>query len=224
MEDKYKYKIETHAHTSECSPCGRITGTELVKIYKDAGYSGINITDHFMSCVFDMNDNPDKILQKYYSGYLNALHEGEKLGVKVYRGIEIRLNESINEYLLYGVTYEFLKKALSRLDNTLEEFYRFCSDENVLLYQAHPYRNGIVPMPPEFLDGIEVFNSHPGHESRNEKALEYARKYNLPEISGSDVHEIPHACRSGIMSSYVPENDREFYELIKSRDYKMITF
>ena len=33
-----KYKYETHMHTSQGSACGRSTGAEMARAYKEAGY------------------------------------------------------------------------------------------------------------------------------------------------------------------------------------------
>ena len=41
------YLYETHMHTCQASACGRSTGKEHVHFYKDAGYTGIIMTDHF---------------------------------------------------------------------------------------------------------------------------------------------------------------------------------
>lgn len=35
----------------------------------------------------------------------------------------------------------------------------------MLFYQAHPFRNSMKITNPELLDGIEVYNGHPGHDS-----------------------------------------------------------
>ena len=45
MNNRYIY--ETHLHTSEGSACGHAKAVDIVHAYKDAGYTGIIITDHF---------------------------------------------------------------------------------------------------------------------------------------------------------------------------------
>ena len=42
---------ETHLHTSEASACSIITGAEQARTYKEAGYSGIIVTDHFLMVI-----------------------------------------------------------------------------------------------------------------------------------------------------------------------------
>jgi hypothetical protein len=41
------YRYETHLHTCQGSLCGRSTGAEHARFYKEAGYQGVIITDHF---------------------------------------------------------------------------------------------------------------------------------------------------------------------------------
>ena len=43
------FRYETHTHTAEVSRCSRISAVELVRVYKDLGFSGVCITDHFLN-------------------------------------------------------------------------------------------------------------------------------------------------------------------------------
>ena len=40
-----KYLYETHLHTKESSKCGLVPAAEMVRKYRNAGYTGIVITD-----------------------------------------------------------------------------------------------------------------------------------------------------------------------------------
>ena len=42
-------KIDLHVHTSEISGCAHVTGEETVRLYAEAGYDAIVITNHFVS-------------------------------------------------------------------------------------------------------------------------------------------------------------------------------
>ena len=44
-----EYLWETHMHTSETSRCARSPAAKMVAAYKDAGYHGIVVTDHFLN-------------------------------------------------------------------------------------------------------------------------------------------------------------------------------
>ena len=48
MEEKL-YLYETHMHTSQSSACAVSTGAQMARAYKEAGYTGIFVTDHFFN-------------------------------------------------------------------------------------------------------------------------------------------------------------------------------
>ena len=39
--------LDTHVHTSQVSPCGKVPAEEMIELYKEAGYGGVIITDHY---------------------------------------------------------------------------------------------------------------------------------------------------------------------------------
>ena len=43
------YKYETHLHTCEASACASAKGEEQARRYKELGYDGIIVTDHFFN-------------------------------------------------------------------------------------------------------------------------------------------------------------------------------
>ena len=43
------FRYETHMHTAETSACASARGAEQARRYKDEGYDGIIITDHFFN-------------------------------------------------------------------------------------------------------------------------------------------------------------------------------
>jgi len=49
------------------------------------------------------------------------------------------------------------------------------------------------------IDGVEIYNGNPRHNSSNHLALEYARKNGLKMLSGSDFHQVQDAARGGII-------------------------
>ena len=51
-----EYKYEIHCHTKNVSRCGNLDVEELIQKYKDAGYSGIVLTDHYSPMTFDLPD------------------------------------------------------------------------------------------------------------------------------------------------------------------------
>jgi predicted metal-dependent phosphoesterase TrpH len=212
------YKYDTHVHTSETSPCGGIEGKKLVQLYKNAGYRGLVITDHYFNQYFDsLNDGSwEEKIESYLKGYKAALDEGRKLGLNIILGMEIRFEENDNDYLVYGIDEAFLieNKELYKLG--LEKFKKLAESNDLLIYQAHPFRSWIVPVDTKYLDGVEVFNGNPRQESANPLALSYANSNKLKMISGSDFHQIEDLALGGIVIPEAPENSLEFVKLLNS--------
>ncbi len=195
------HKYETHLHTDETSPCGKVPAAEAVRIYNSAGYTGIAVTDHYFRGFFDRQlfcSWKDKI-DKYLRGYRNAVSEGHKAGLDIHLGMEISFDEDPNDYLVFGFDENFLyqNKKLYRLG--LKEFRELTSGTGIVTVQAHPFRVNMIPASPEMIDGIEVYNGNPRHNSSNHKALEYARDNGLRMLSGSDFHRYEDASRGGIL-------------------------
>ena len=221
-----KYKIELHAHSAESSRCGSVKAAEVVKEYKEAGYSALVLTDHYYARFFDKTSELpwDKQLEKYLKGYNIAQKTAEDKNFKVFLGIEIKFQDDSNEYLVYGLDEEFLFKHPNLHRLSLGEFKTLTIDQKqeILIFQAHPFRLGMAPASNQFLDGLEVYNGNPRHDSQNEKALSYAQKNNLKMISGSDFHEYEDLARGGIAAAERPSKMGDLIALLKNGDYDLI--
>ncbi|NMA94616.1 MAG: transposase, partial [Clostridiales bacterium] len=197
------YKYDVHAHTEEVSPCGHIPAKEIARLYRDKGYSGFVITDHYHERYFDSLgdiDWDDKV-NMYLEGYRIAKDEGQKLGIDVFLGMELRFTVSKpNDFLVYGFDEQLLFDYPKLYEISLEEFQEIKERYNLLIYQAHPYRGKCAVASPDLLDGVEVYNGHPRQKNRNHLALAFSRQNNMPKISGSDAHIIEDVGRGGILS------------------------
>jgi len=211
------YKYDTHVHTAETSPCGRVNAKDVVRLYKSDGFSGIVITDHYYFGFFkNSNHNTWKEkIKDYLKGYKIAVEEGEKIGLKVILGLELSFTESFNDYLIYGITEDFLFEERELYKLTLKEFRRLADKEGFLIYQAHPFRDMMERADPFLLDGVEVYNGHPYHMNRNDLALEFAKSNNLKMISGSDFHMTEALGRGGILIDTEVNNSIEFADMLK---------
>ena len=90
------YKYETHLHTKECSLCATASGAYQAEAYKDAGYTGIIITDHFFRGNTNVRrDLPwEERIDLFCKGYENAKAAYEALKGK---GIDLlMLHREIN--------------------------------------------------------------------------------------------------------------------------------
>ena len=198
------FKYETHMHTGDVSKCAQGSPAEMVKTYKNAGYAGIIVTNHFS--LYDWNC-PDGLswaetVAFYMSGYEAAKRVGDLYGLDVFLGFEY--NDELNrDFLTYGLGADFLMELGSTKHKSIEEYSAMVRRGGGYLAQAHPFRDdkwSVYPYPavPKMLDGVEVYN--PGESSKNNgKALAYAKRHNLPMQSGSDAHSTKESYVSGIL-------------------------
>ena len=216
--------IDLHVHTKEVSRCSEIPAREVVKTYKEqTAYDAIVITEHINACLFGeemFGEKWQETITRYMSGYKTAKEEGDKLGLKVFFGCELALTTvGDNDFLLYGVTEQFLRDNVNINRRPLKEVSQLCRDNGILLYKAHPFRNGMVMVDPSLLFGIETANGHPGHNSRNDFANLWADMYGLSKIGGSDFHHPGQHGRSGIITRTTVNDEKELVEVLKSGDY-----
>lgn len=215
------YKFDAHVHTSETSPCAKIKGSEMVHLYKKAGYSGVIVTDHyhdgFFEALFGPNVSWEEKVDCFYKGYLSAYNEGKKIGINVILAMEINFAPYDIDYLVYGVDETFLKENERLYYLNLGSFRELTkNNKNIITYQAHPYRAPITPADPALLDGIEVYNGNPRHISGNKPALDFAIKHNLKRISGSDFHEIGDEARGGILLPENVDNEKDLVQILRN--------
>lgn len=216
-----EYRYELHAHTSEISLCAVHSAVELVDSYADLNYTGIVVTDHMHSLFADRYTSWEQCVQSYLQGYRAAKKQGEKRGIKVLLGMEISFVESPNDYLVYGLTEDLLSSMKFAHRMGLKAFYKKYA-KDILLVQAHPYRNGGRAAPAEFLHGVEGINCHPEHMNRNKKAMAFWGKHpHLLCTCGSDAHEEWHVGRGTMIFGEKLENAVALKEALRAGAYQM---
>ena len=216
----YKYQIELHAHTSPASGCSQITPKDMVETYKKLGYDAVTITNHFIY----QHDGREK--DEYINAYLYDFEEtkkyGDEAGLKIYLGAEIRFTECVNDYLVFGINEKMLSEIYDLLPLGIENFRNNYSMPDSVFIQAHPFRDGMQTIDTALVDGFEVFNMHPGHNSRVGIASVYAKENNVSLITaGSDFHHPNrnHEGVSALRSSFLPEDSFGLAKILKSEDY-----
>lgn len=216
------YKTELHAHTKEVSPCADLSVQEVADRYIAAGYTTLVLTNHYCDYVID---NAGKSWEEKIAHYLSAYrtmkeYAGDRLHVLL--GCELRFTENFNDYLIFGLTEEFLIENPDLHKMTLKTFSELSRKSGLLLFQAHPFRNRMTVMPPKYLDGIEVFNGHHGHDSRNQLADAYARRYGLLRSSGSDFHHISSVESAGILTDEPITRMEQLVSALKNGECELI--
>lgn len=220
------YKIEPHLHTVHVSQCGHMEAADIVAAYREAGYSALIVTDHFNRTTFDyLGIDPagdsDRI-GAFLEGYRRVKAEGAKCGLRVFKGAELRFDESENDYLLYGWRDDLLSEPDVLFRMGIAAFAPIARAEGALLIQAHPYRAGCTPAIACYLDGVEVINTNPRHESYNARAREYADQFGLIATSGSDCHRPEDVALGGIIVDKLPSDSMQMARMLRSRNYRLI--
>lgn len=187
------YRYETHMHTVEGSACGRSTGKEMVRAYKEAGYTGVFVTDHFFNgnCAVDRSLSWEEKVEQFCKGYENAKEEGDKIGLDVFFGFEYCVDAA--DFLVYNLSKEWLLKYpdIDRWEPR-RAFAQMHADGGFIVH-AHPFRErdyiNHIHLFPRDVDGVEILNGGQLREPwMNERAKIYAMMYELPVTSGSDSH------------------------------------
>ena len=219
-------KVELHVHTSETSPCSHINAARLVQMYEDAGYDAVVITDHYSKWVMEHNNikDPQEFTEFFLKGYKSALLYAQNGNhtIKVLPGAEVNLLESPNDYLLYGADKEFFYNNPLLFQMSLAELYNLCHNNGILLIQAHPSRAYCTPADTHLIDGAEVYNGNPRHNSNNSKTYKWALENNMLMVSGSDFHEEEDLAKGGIITEASFSSIKELVEIIKSGNYSII--
>ena len=220
------YKIETHLHTNHTSKCGWLDAAALAEGYAKAGYAAVAVTDHYNRDTFEyLNIDttcPGDVITPFLEGFRRMEAECAKRGLKVYKGAELRFDESCNDYLLYNYPDELLADPEKIFHLGIAAFAPLAREAGALLIQAHPYRKKCTPAIACYLDGVEVLNCNPRHESRNDRAAEYAALHGLLRTGGSDCHRTEDIGLGGILTEELPEDAAGLARLIREGRYTVI--
>lgn len=218
-----EYKYEIHAHTQNTSWCGDIDAKDLVEKYKEAGYSGIVITDHYSPMTFHISEffNKRKAIDHFLEGYRKA-KKYETDDFTVLLGMELRFYATVNDYLVYGVSEEMLYELPFLLKTYIKRASNMLRERGCLFLQAHPFRKMITRANPKYLDGVEVFNGKADKEA-NDNSLKWAEEINTPVMtSGSDCHRESGVGLGGIITTEPIKSNEDLLRILKSGKYELI--
>ena len=204
MDTETLLRYEPHAHTAEVSRCAKMPAAQMVHEVKKAGYDAVVVTDHYDPDFFvgaEEGESYRARLHDFFAGYRAAKEAGDKEGLLVLPALEMRNIHGMEDYLIYGITEEQLSdlgRCLSYM--TLEESLAFVRRSHGLLFQAHPFRGYLNCMPASLMDGVEVLNANPRHDSQNHRALAFGQENGLYYTAGSDVHQLGDAGSAGVLA------------------------
>ena len=218
------YLFDLHVHTEESSNCGKTPAEQVVERYKNLAYDGICITDHMNKDNAERHgDTYEEKARSFLEGYKTA-KQFETENFKVILGMEIRFTDAANDYLVFGFDEDFVFSRDFTVIENLKEFRKIADKNNLVVFQAHPFRNSMKIVEPKLLDGMEVYNGHGGHDSRNEVAYHWAKKYGLRMSGGSDFHYETGKEPGGVYFERLPEDSFELAALLMENTHKLKTF
>ena len=219
-----EYLYETHLHTSPVSKCAKASVKETLVFYKELGYAGVFITNHFL----DGNINCDRALPYeerlafYFSDYEEALTVGKELDIEVFLGVEFSYGGT--DFLVYGLSAEWYFTHPEIMDMKMSERLTLMASEGALLIQAHPFREAAyidhIRLFPRHVHGVEVYNAC-RTEHENAMAEHYAQSYSLLPFAGSDNHiasALP--CLGGMKADRPITDECDFVTRVKEGEMK----
>lgn len=216
------YQLELHFHTEESSRCGKVPAAEGVRMYREAGYDGLVVTDHFSktACVDPGETGWDSriwegVCEKFLRGYREALRAAQGTGFRVYLGMEIRFPHDENDFLVYGFDETFFNRHPWIYMKELPDLYRVAGKEGLTVVQAHPFRKKCIPGEAGYLHGIEIYNGNPRHDSRNELAEQLASETGLVGTAGSDFHQPQDLAACSIEMESMPATEQDLAKRIR---------
>ncbi|MCQ2534407.1 MAG: PHP domain-containing protein [Clostridia bacterium] len=217
------FRLELHLHTSEASKCSHIDARTAVRMYKELGFDGVAITNHFINgnTSIDKNLPWETQMNLFFKGCEEAVDEGERIGLKVFSSFEF--NYKSTEFIVLGITKEWMINHPEVMNMTPDEFIPFFQDNGAYVIQVHPYRDAwyiSTKRPYAYLvDAIEVINAGNWNPDNDIKALRIARLFNKPMTAGSDCHNYGNAPKAGVVLKEVPKDDLDLIRILRKNEH-----
>ncbi len=218
------FKYEIHCHTRETSVCATAPAKEVVQTYREHGYDGIVVTDHFSPMTFPLTKLfcPQKHTDFYFRGYRAAFAAAQGTDFTVLPGCEIRFYATINDYLLFGDVENFLKNNGNLLRAYPKKLSQLCREQGILMIQAHPFREWMTRCNPAYLDGVEVLNGKDSPEERA-KALAWAEQNGLTLCTGGgDFHHLKKPLMGGILTERRITDNETLVKILRNGEFECI--
>ena len=209
--------IDFHAHSKGISKCCKIDGKDMVLLTKNSGMDGIILTNHYDKNYL-INDDANEFAKRYVDEFYYVQKEGEKIGFKVFFGLEITMAKHNNVHMLvYGVDCDFVLKYPNLYDYTQQELYELVHKNNGILVQAHPYRKGKdVLLDLNYLDEIEA-NCHPLYDATHLNKLYNMAVTNKKLLTcGGDFHNDTIRAKCGVYLDESINNTLEVISFLKN--------
>ncbi len=214
------YRYETHLHTSPVSKCAIADVQQTVSFYKELGYAGIFVTNHFLDGNINIDKNmpyEDKI-HFYFADFEQAKKLGEQVGLQVLSGVELSYKGT--DFLIYGLDKQWFLAHPEIMGMEKSEQLCLMDEYGALIIQAHPFRAAFyidhIRLFPRRVHGAEIYNAA-NTEFENKLAKQYAENFDLIPFAGTDNHFAGRQRLFGGMQTDTPVTDEaEFINLVKN--------
>lgn len=226
MENK-QYKTELHCHSRDVSTCSDESAEGIVAKYLRYGYKTIVLTNHLSlnchSTEFFNGWSWEQKAEHFINGWKILQKAAAGSGLNILLGAEIRFPQYLNDYLLFGLTEEYLMSHENLYCTDVGTFHNMSKADGLLLIQAHPFRRDLHIVNPWDVDGYEVYNGHPYWNGANNAVLEYAKTIDgCIMTSGTDHHDTGHFPDAGIITDFEIKTNDELVSVLKSGNYSRI--
>ena len=216
------YLYETHLHTYPVSKCAKASVRENLEFYKQLGYAGVFITNHFPdgNINYDPNAPYEEALRFYISDYEAALKIGQEIGLAVFFGVEMSYLGT--DFLVYGLSPQWYLEHLELQGMKKSQQLPYLMGHGALVIQAHPFREAVyidhIRLFPRCVQGVEIYNAC-RTDFENQMAEQYAENYGLLPFAGTDNHIAAAQPKLGGMQSDTPILDEaDFVRRVLNRE------
>ncbi|MBR4727278.1 MAG: PHP domain-containing protein [Clostridia bacterium] len=222
------YRYQMHCHTAPCSRCGHMSPAELTQGLLAAGYQGCVITNHF----YYGNTGVDRAMpwaafvRPYAEDYAQICACAAPYDLDILFGVEEGVGGG-REILCYGLSPALIAAHPELRLCSAAQWHALAREAGGLILQAHPFRSrdyielpGVLP--PEEIDGIEVFNFGNSDRDNAEAAACAAGHPEWITISGADAHTAEAVGLGGIETDRRIQTNEDLVEVLRSGRYRML--
>lgn len=223
------YLYELHMHSMEASRCASSSIHDMIRRYKEIGFSGAVVTNHFTggNTSIDRELPWDKLAEEYCACYYDGLKTARELDFDLLFGVEQGYARG-KEILVYGIEPQLMMEHPELRAADLPIWSRVVRSAGGFIALAHPFRSRYyIPDPMampdrlDLVDGFEAYNrcNAPGE---NREAMERISPTGLIAIAGSDWHDTNFNAANGVALQHRVRTSRELARLLKAGDFELI--
>lgn len=193
------FKIDIHIHT-KFSGDNYTEPEETVIQAIEINLQGVAFTEHYS---YEASEHAERLREKY------------KDRIMIFRGVEFSAAEG--HCLVFGANTD----KLSIKNAPVEEVIKAVNGSGGIVIPSHPFRGGnSLGDKIELIRGFSAIEGYNGysHHSQNTKAVEAAKRLQIPYTGGSDAHEAKEvgACFTEFHDEVTYDN---FLDLLKTGNY-----